>query len=78
LIVLGAVAALACISAIGAATTLVVVAMDQPAHTESGGCAVVAWKTGMTHCFRNERGEGSNTARYRPAVVVQAQAGPAR
>jgi phage terminase large subunit-like protein len=78
LIVLGMVIALACVSAIGAVTTLVVMAMDTPASAEGGDCGVVAWKAGMMHCFRNESSEASKPARHGPAVVAQAQAGPAR
>src|SRR5690349_24894885 len=57
LMVLGVVAALACVSAIGAATTLVVMAMHDSAPAETVArydrdCAVVAWKSGSIHCFR--------------------------
>jgi hypothetical protein len=57
LMALGVVAALACVSAIGAATTLVVMAMNdsEPAQAVASyerDCAVVAWKSGSIHCFR--------------------------
>ena len=57
LIALGVVAALACVSAIGAATTLVVMAMNDSHPAEAvvpydRECAVVAWKSGSIHCFR--------------------------
>ena len=58
LIVLGAVTALACALAIGAATMLVFLALDvsEPAGAvavSDADCAVVAWKSGSIHCFRN-------------------------
>src|SRR6185503_3715179 len=58
LMALAAVAALACVSAIGAATTLVVLAVNdqQPADPVvlyERECALVAWKSGSIHCFRN-------------------------
>ena len=57
LIALGAVAALACVSAIGAATTLVVIAVNDSKPVEAvvpydRECSVVAWKSGSIHCFR--------------------------
>ena len=76
--VIGMIIALACASAIGAVTTLVVMAMDRPAPTQGGECGVVAWQTGIVHCFRSESNDASKQARHGPAVVVQAQAGPAR
>jgi hypothetical protein len=56
--VLGAIAVLACVSAIGAATTLVVMAVNDPEPARAvvrydRECAVVAWKSGSIHCFRN-------------------------
>ena len=58
LMALAAVAGLACVSAIGAATTLVVLAVNdsQPAETVAlyeRECAVVARKSGSIHCFRS-------------------------
>jgi hypothetical protein len=84
---LGMLAALACASAIGAATALVVIAMDTPASAapgrltrtpQSDECAVVAWKSGTSYCFRNKSAEVNGPMRNGPAVVVQAQADPAR
>jgi hypothetical protein len=78
LVALGAIAALACVLAIGAVTTLVVMAADTSAPAQGSECNVVAWKTGTVHCFRNGSSEAGKPARDGPAVVVQAQAGPAR
>jgi hypothetical protein len=83
LMALGAVAVLACVSAIGAATTLIVMAVDEsePAvamATYDEGCAVVAWNSGTTHCFRSLADGANRPARSGPAVVIQAQADSAR
>ena len=56
--VLGAVTALACVLAIGAATTLMFLALDVSAPAgavavSDADCAVVAWKSGSIHCFRS-------------------------
>ncbi len=85
LMVLGAIVAIACASAIGAVATLVFIALDQPAPARSvtlaggasiagpfnarvagtielpqtGGCAVVAWKSGMIYCLRNKSSEAN-------------------
>jgi hypothetical protein len=79
LIVISALIALACASAIGTVATLVVFAVDNPPlhETRSGECAVVAWKTGTTYCFGDRTAE-ANGALAGPTVVIQAQAGPAR
>jgi hypothetical protein len=58
LMVLGSLATLACVTAIGAATVLVVIALDDPAPGEAVAsydrdCALVAWKSGSIRCFRN-------------------------
>ena len=81
--VLGAVTALACVSAIGAATTLVFLTQEasEPAGTvptNDADCAVVAWKSGSVHCFRNAAGEASKPARRGAVVVIQAQADSTR
>jgi len=87
LMVLGMLVTLTCASAIGAAMTLVVMAIDKPASApstvlaripQSGECAVTAWKTGMTYCFRDTSAEAGRPSRKGPAVVVQAQADPGR
>ena len=80
---LAAVAVLACVSAIGAATTLIVMAVDESEPkvamaTYDERCAVVAWSSGATHCFRNIAGNADMPARRGPAVVIQARADPAR
>ena len=79
LLVLGAIAALACVSAIGAATTLVVMETSgEPdvvvPHDQE--CAVVAWKSGEVHCFRG--GFAANDSRRRGDLAVVTQAGYAR
>lgn len=81
--VVGAVAALACVSAIGAATALVVLALEasEPAGavaTNDADCAVVAWKSGSVHCFRSVAGEANRPARRGAVVVIQAQADSTR
>jgi hypothetical protein len=58
LLVLSAVTGLACVAAIGAATTLVFMAAGESGPSISlaaydANCPVVAWKSGTTHCFRN-------------------------
>jgi hypothetical protein len=41
--------------------------------TQSGECSVVAWKTGMSYCFRSEFGEANKAMRNSTATVLQAQ-----
>ena len=81
--VAGAVAALACVSAIGAATALVVLALEasEPAGATAPNnrdCAVVAWKSGSVHCFHSVAGGANKLARGDAVVVIQAQANPKR
>lgn len=87
LMTLGMLVTLACASAIGAAATLVILAVDKPASAtpavlahvpQSGECTVMAWKTGMIYCFRSESVEAAGLVGGGPAVVVQAQADPVR
>jgi len=83
LMALGAFAALACVSAIGTATTLVVFALDTSEPVAAiapygAECDVVAWRWGTTHCFRGLSDGTGKSARRDAAVVVQAQADSAR
>lgn len=54
LLVIGALTAMTCVSAIGAVTTLVVMATnaEEALVPHDRDCAVVAWKSGEVHCFR--------------------------
>jgi len=75
LVVLGAITALACVSAIGAVTTLVVMAANS--ETDAGTardreCAVVAWRSGEIHCFRSAVAGSGKPGRGDLAVVTQA------
>jgi hypothetical protein len=46
---------------------------------QSGECVLMAWKTGMIYCIRNNSDNEYKPVRNGPAVVVQAQADvPAR
>jgi len=75
LIALGAITALACVSAIGAATTLVVMAMSPEAEVVvpyDRDCSVVAWKSGEIHCFRGGLAANDRPSRGDLAVVTQA------
>lgn len=76
LMVVGAIMALACVSAIGAATTLVVMAIDTgPAEAivpHDRECSVVAWKAGELHCLRGVFAGTHGPARGESAVVAQA------
>ena len=61
-------------SAIGAATTLVVIAMNgEPEAMVSydRDCAVVAWKSGEIHCFRSDFAGSGKPGRGDLAVVTQ-------
>jgi hypothetical protein len=74
LMALGVVAVLACVSAIGAATTLVVLAMNDPEPAEAvvphdRDCAVVAWKSGSVYCFRSMAGSADKPARSGPVII---------
>src|SRR5258706_5366846 len=77
LMVLGVLAVIACVSAIGAATTLVVMAMNdsEPAEAVSlhdRDCAVVAWKSGSVYCFRsNGMASSADKPARRGPVVIQ-------
>jgi len=81
---LGALAGLACVSAIGAATTLVVMAMhdSEPAETVvayNRECTVVAWKSGSVYCFRsNSLAGGADKSARRGPVVTQTVADAGR
>lgn len=75
LLVLGAITALACVSAIGAVTTLVVLAANPEPEamvTHDRDCAVVAWKSGEVHCFRGGFAGTDKPGRGDLAVVTQA------
>ena len=75
LLALGAITALACVSAIGAATTLVVLAANgepEALPTHERECALVAWKSGEVHCFRGAFAANDIPSRGDLAVVTQA------
>jgi len=75
LMALGAITALACVSAIGAVTTLVVMAMGtepEAVRPHDRDCAVVAWKSGEVHCFRGVFAGADRSERGDLAVVTQA------
>jgi hypothetical protein len=83
LMAISVVMALACVSAIGTVTTLVVMTLDitEPAPvvaTYDAECEVVALKSGITHCLRNIFDAANMPVRRDAAVVIQAQADPAR
>ena len=74
LLALGAITALACVSAIGAATTLIVMATNQEPDAlvpHERECAVVAWKSGEIHCFRGDFAGSGKPGRGDLAVVTQ-------
>ena len=76
--VVGAIMALACLSAIGAVTTLVVMAAStgpEAVAAHDRECAVVAWKAGEFHCFRSVFAGTEKPERSDLAVVAQASSG---
>jgi hypothetical protein len=74
LLVLGFFIALTCVSAIGAAASLVIMTPDE--RTPRGGdCVVVAWNTGMIYCQGAKPGEGSKPMIFSPSVIARASAG---
>lgn len=79
MVVLGAVTALACVAAIGAATALLFLAQEaiEPSGavaTSTGDCSVVAWTSGSMHCFRTvASAENSATISVSPPAVLRAR-----
>lgn len=77
--VLGALTALACVAAIGAATVLLFLAQEatEPAGavaTSNGDCSVVAWTSGSVHCLRTvASAETSAAISVSPPAVLRAR-----
>ena len=74
LLALGTFSGLACLLAIGAATALVVMAMDSEPEDlarHDRDCAVVAWRSGETLCFRGAFAVTDKSERGDLAVVAQ-------
>jgi len=71
LLVLGFFIALTCVSAIGAAASLVILTPEERAP-RGGDCVVVAWNTGMIYCQGAKSGEANKPMRFSPSVVAVA------
>ncbi len=69
LLVLGFFIALTCVSAIGAAASLVILTPEERVP-RGGDCVVVAWNTGMIYCQGAKPIEKSRPMQFSPSVVA--------